>query len=56
MKNRAGDFIMHPSGYKTFLPNDLPPKPPIEFDGEMLALLSEAYRKLGRLYGVMKRK
>lgn len=52
MKNRAGDFIMQPSGYKSFLPSDLPPEPPIKFDGEMLTLLSEADRKLGRLDGV----
>lgn len=30
----------------------MPPEPPIEFDGEMLALISEADRKLGRLDGV----
>ncbi len=52
MSNRAGDFIMQPSGFKSFLPHALPPEPPIEFDGELLALLSEADRKLGRLDGV----
>ena len=52
MDNRAGVFIMQPSGFKSFLPHDLPPEPPVEFDGEMLALLSEADRKLGRLDGV----
>lgn len=52
MNNRAGVFIVQPSGYKSFLPHDLPPDPPIEYDGEMLALLSEADRKLGRLDGV----
>ena len=52
MDNRAGVFIMQPSGFKSFLPHDLPPEPPVEFDGQMLALLSEADRKLGRLDGV----
>lgn len=52
MDHRAGVFIMQPSGFKSFLPHDLPPEPPVEFDGEMLALLSEADRKLGRLDGV----
>ena len=52
MDNRAGVFVMQPSGFKSFLPHDLPPEPPLEIDGEMLALLSEADRKLGRLDGV----
>ena len=52
MNNRAGAFIMQKSGYKSFLPHDLPPEPPIAIDGEMLALLSEADRKLGRLDGI----
>ena len=52
MDNRAGVFVMQPSGFKSFLPHDLPPEPPVEIDGEMLALLSEADRKLGRLDGV----
>ncbi|MEE0883850.1 MAG: Fic family protein [Faecalimonas sp.] len=52
MDNRAGVFVMQPSGFKSFSPHDLPPEPPVEIDGEMLALLSEADRKLGRLDGV----
>ena len=43
---------MQPSGYKSFVPRDLPPEPSVKFDEEMLALLSEADRKLGRLDGV----
>ena len=52
MKSRAEEFIMQPSGYKSFLPNNLPPNSPINFDGEMITLLSEADRKLGRLDGI----
>lgn len=52
MENRAGVFVMQPSGYKSFIPHKLPPSPPIEYDEEMLGLLSEADRKLGRLDGV----
>lgn len=52
MNNRAGTFIMQSSGYKSFKPHKLPPEPPIEFDAEMMGLLSEADRKLGRLDGI----
>ena len=49
---RAGLFIHQPSGYKSFIPNQLPPEPPLEMDAEMIRLLSDADRKLGRLDGV----
>lgn len=49
---RAGHFMNQPSGYKSFVPKDLPPDPPIEYDNEMLRLLSDADRKLGRLDGI----
>ncbi len=49
---RAGVFIHQPSGYKSFIPNRLPPEPPLEMDTEMIRLLSDADRKLGRLDGV----
>lgn len=49
--NRAG-YFMKGNGFKTFVPNKLPPDPPIQFDMEMQALLSEADRKLGRLDGI----
>ncbi len=38
--------------YKSFLPNGLPPIPPIEFDEEMVQLLSKANRSIGILDGV----
>ena len=43
---------MQPSGYKSFIPHKLPPEPSVEFDAEMMGLLSEADRKLGRLDGI----
>lgn len=49
---RAGFFVNQPMGYQSFVPKKLPPDPPIEYDAEMLRLLSEADRKLGRLDGV----
>lgn len=49
--NRAG-YFMRGNGFKTFVPNKLPPNPPIQFDTEMQNLLSIADRKLGRLDGI----
>ncbi|MBE6824370.1 MAG: Fic family protein [Ruminococcaceae bacterium] len=50
-RDRAG-YFMKGNGFNTFVPNKLPPNPPIEFDAEMQNLLSLADRKLGRLDGV----
>ena len=50
--NRAGVFVKQPSGYIAFIPNPLPPEPPINIDTELLKLLSDADRKLGRLDGI----
>jgi len=52
MEGRAGTFVMQPSGYKAFIPNPLPPSPPIRFDGKLQALLSGADRALARLDGI----
>jgi Fic family protein len=48
---RAGRFVRQPSGYRSFIPATLPPKPAIEFSGELQVLLSQADRALGRLDG-----
>jgi Fic family protein len=40
------------TGYKSFVPKKLPPDPPLKMDEEMIALLSTADRKLGRLDGI----
>jgi len=49
---RAGNFVHQPSGYKSFIPKKLPPEPALEMDAEMIRLLSDADRKLGRLDGI----
>jgi len=50
--NRAGKFIMEgisDSAYKSFVPNFLPPSPPLNYDDELIYLVSEANRFIGRL-------
>jgi hypothetical protein len=39
---RAGTFVQQSDGYEAFIPAALPPDPPIEVDGDMLAVLSKA--------------
>lgn len=51
MDGRAGRYIKQQSGYRAFIPASLPPQPPVEIDGEMWQLLSDADRALGRLDG-----
>jgi len=48
---RSGLYVAQPSGYRAFLPNALPPEPPIQINGELQVLLSQADRALGRLDG-----
>lgn len=55
MKNRAGEFRKNLTGdlqYKSFLPSPLPPKPPVEFDEEIVYLLTKANRTIGILEGL----
>ncbi len=52
MLTRAGRFAAQPGGYTAFIPNPLPPEPPVQRDDEMDALLSAADTNLGRLDGV----
>ncbi len=49
--DRAGGYVGQIGGYKAFVPKPLPPDPPIQFDSEMVQLLSQADRALGRLDG-----
>lgn len=50
--NRAGLFVRQQSDYSAYIPNPLPPTPPLDIDRELLNLLSDADRKLGRLDGL----
>lgn len=49
---RSGRFVNQPENYRAFIPAPLPPDHPVEMDQEMLKLLSDADRALGRLDGV----
>jgi len=49
---RAGKYATQLEGYRAFIPAPLPPSPPLEMDGELTRLLSEADHALGRLDGV----
>lgn len=49
---RAGRFVTQVEGYAAFEPAPLPPNPPLEFDLDMLQLLSRADLCLGRLDGI----
>lgn len=55
MKNRAGEYKTNLTcelQYKSFLPKQLPPDPPIELDEETVNMLSKASRSIGILEGV----
>jgi Fic family protein len=48
---RAGRYIRQSAGYNAFVPAPLPPVPPVQIDGTLQRLLSEADLALGRLDG-----
>ncbi len=50
--NRSGTLIKQTGTYSAFIPNPLPPVPPLDIDNEILTLLSKADRCLGRLDGI----
>jgi Fic family protein len=54
LKNRAGRFTTQAEGYSAFIPNPLPPDPPLALDAALLRLLEDAVSELGRLDGVAK--
>ncbi len=48
---RAGRYISQPNHYSAFMPEPLPPTPPLAIDGALRTMLSKADRALGRLDG-----
>lgn len=50
--HRAGRWIQQLEGYRAFVPAPLPPEPPVALDADLVRLLSDADRALGRLDGV----
>lgn len=48
---RTGRYVKQVEGYRAFIPAPLPPDPPIAMDTELIRLLSDADRALGRLDG-----
>ncbi len=47
----SGKYVQQPQGYKAFIPEPLPPEPPVKIDDKMNTALSRADRALGRLDG-----
>lgn len=43
--------MQQPTGYRAFIPAPLPPSPPLDIDANMVKLLAEAERSIGRLDG-----
>lgn len=51
--NRAGCYRNQPTGYRAFIPNPLPPEPPLNLAGPLREHLSDADYALGRLEGAI---
>lgn len=49
---RAGAYVKQPTGYRAFIPNPLPPDPPLALTNELVKRLESAMSSLGRLDGV----
>ena len=49
---RGGRYVRQPTGYRAFIPDDLPPDPPLDLGGELAALLARASLAVGRLDGI----
>ncbi len=53
MAGRAGRYVRQPTGYRAFIPEPLPPHPPVDLSGVLHDRLSEADYALGRLDGAI---
>ena len=51
VNTRAGLFRRQLTGYEAFAPKPMPPDPPLRWDADLLAALSEATLAVGRLDG-----
>ena len=51
LTRRAGRYVQQSTGYRAYMPEPLPPNPPVRYDGdgELQRLLSDADRDLARL-------
>lgn len=49
--HRAGHYVRQTGDYAAFIPEPLPPRPPLETDADLTRLLSAADLALGRLDG-----
>lgn len=47
--SKIGNFVQQPAGYQAFVPADFPPPNPINWDNELILLLSDANLAIGRL-------
>lgn len=52
MSTRAGRYVTQLTGYQAFVPNPLPPDPPLRWDADLMRLLSAADQAVGRLDGL----
>ena len=46
---RSGRHVTQSNQYKAFIPNNLPPEPPIRIEGDMQSLLTDANITIGKL-------
>jgi Fic family protein len=51
--SRAGRFVKQPTGYRAFIPANLPPDPPVNLDASLGTALSRADQAIGRLDGAI---
>ena len=47
--SKVGNFIQQSTGYKAFVPDSFPPHDPVQWDNDLILLLSDANLAIGRL-------